>query len=199
MTVGMPARRASATGRIRARSSSGERTRASTPAPASVSTIWICSLRSSSLSGPFQMISTPSSRAAVRAPAWTDFQNSWVVPMGMTAILNRRPAAGRPSPGARQAAAKRVRPASAAAKDRRGPDMARWLWLRMVRMISPARGDCQGRMNAKKEMGMASPISRYNRGESLGGERSDRQDNPQEIYRDGPRAGRPGGDWRLQA
>src|SRR5512142_3364304 len=91
MTVGMPARRASATGRIRARSSTGERTMASIPAPARVSTIWICSFRSSSLRGPFQTISTPISFAAARAPAWTDFQNSWVVPIGMTAILRRRP------------------------------------------------------------------------------------------------------------
>ena len=38
------------------------------------------------MSGPFQTISTPSSRDAFTAPACTLFQNSWVVPFGMTAI-----------------------------------------------------------------------------------------------------------------
>ncbi|MCK7478626.1 MAG: hypothetical protein M0C28_15530 [Candidatus Moduliflexus flocculans] len=50
------------------------------------STTVICWARSSSFWGPFQMISTPASRAARAAPAWMDFQNSCVVPLGMTAI-----------------------------------------------------------------------------------------------------------------
>ena len=33
------------------------------------------------------MISTPSSWPAFTAPAWIAFQCSWVVPMGMTAML----------------------------------------------------------------------------------------------------------------
>ena len=52
----------------------------------STTSIW--SSRSSSCSGPFQMIFTPSSCAAFSAPACTDFQNSCVVPLGMTAMAS---------------------------------------------------------------------------------------------------------------
>ncbi len=86
-----------------ARSSMGERTSASTPASARVSKTCICSLRSSSLSGPFQTISAPSSRPAASAPAWTAFQNSWVVPIGMTAIRGRFPPGPLSGPDRRQA------------------------------------------------------------------------------------------------
>jgi hypothetical protein len=58
-----------------------------TPSETNCSTTLICSARSSSLSGPFQIISTPASSAALRAPASTVFQKTWVVPLGMTAIF----------------------------------------------------------------------------------------------------------------
>ena len=87
MTTGIFSRMASWTGRMSARSSSGARTMPSTPRLMKSSTTVICWARSSSFCGPFQMISTPSSRAARTAPAWIDFQNSWVVPLGMTAML----------------------------------------------------------------------------------------------------------------
>src|SRR5213595_3878963 len=38
-----------------------------------------------------------SSRSALSAPAWMDFQNSWVVPLGMTAMV-LVPAAAAPDP-----------------------------------------------------------------------------------------------------
>jgi hypothetical protein len=90
-TTGMPAFTASSTGATSARLSSGARTMAETPRPTKFSTTWICCSRSSSRSGPFQMIVTSvpaalSSRWAFTAPALMDFQYSWVVPLGMTAI-----------------------------------------------------------------------------------------------------------------
>ena len=62
------------------------RARSRSHAETKSSTTLICSSRSSSRSGPFQMMSTLSSFPALIAPAWTDFQNSCVVPLGMTAI-----------------------------------------------------------------------------------------------------------------
>jgi hypothetical protein len=94
MTTGILSLTASCTGRMRARSSSGARTMPSTPRLMKSSTTVICWARSSSFCGPFQMTSTPSSRAASMAPAWMLFQNSWVVPLGMTAIWRVRPARG---------------------------------------------------------------------------------------------------------
>src|SRR5262245_39584282 len=58
-----------------------------TPWATKLWTTSIWPLRSSSLSGPFHTISTPISREALTAPAWTAFQNSCVVPLGITAIL----------------------------------------------------------------------------------------------------------------
>src|SRR4051794_36684258 len=58
-----------------------------TPRAVKSSTTLICSSRSSSLSGPFQMISQPVSWLAFTAPAWMVFQNSCVVPLGMTAMV----------------------------------------------------------------------------------------------------------------
>ena len=71
------------------------RARCRPPPARNVSTTLICSSRSSSRTGPFQMTSAPSSRAAFSAPACTDFQYSWVVPLGMTAILPLRPRSAR--------------------------------------------------------------------------------------------------------
>ena len=49
------------------------------------STCWLLSF---SRSGPRQTTSNPpTSWRAFSAPAWTDFQNSWLVPLGITAIL----------------------------------------------------------------------------------------------------------------
>ena len=68
-----------------------------TPVLSMSSTTAICEAESSSLSGPFQMISQPISCAALLAPAWIDFQNSCVVPLGMTAMVLVPPeAAGAP-------------------------------------------------------------------------------------------------------
>ncbi len=58
----------------------------STPRLMKSSTTVICWARSSSFWEPFQKIPTSSSRAAFTAPAWMAFQNSWVIPLGMTAI-----------------------------------------------------------------------------------------------------------------
>ncbi len=60
-----------------------------TPRLTKSSTTEICASRSSSFSGPFQRISTVSSLEALTAPAWIDFQNSCVVPFGMTAMTGR--------------------------------------------------------------------------------------------------------------
>ena len=97
ITVGTPAAFASSTGRTSARSSSGASTMPCTPWLMKPSTTWICCSRSSSRSGPFQMILTVSpfavsSCAACIAPAWMVFQNSCVVPFGMTAMVNVLPA-----------------------------------------------------------------------------------------------------------
>ena len=89
--VGMPARLASSIGRTRARSSSGAITMPETFWLTKPSTTCTCCSRSSSRSGPFQVMVTGvpaalSSRSALTAPAWIDFQNSCVVPFGITAI-----------------------------------------------------------------------------------------------------------------
>src|SRR5438034_2414424 len=99
ITVGTPARRASSTGRTRATLSSGASTMPWTPWLKNPSTTWTCCSRSSSRSGPFQMIVTgcpcaDSSREAWTAPAWMLLQNSCVVPLGITAIV--RPLAREP-------------------------------------------------------------------------------------------------------
>src|ERR1017187_7567026 len=96
MITGMPAAIASSTGATSARSSSGASTIADTLRPMKFSTTWICCSRSSSRRGPFQMMLTAmplaaSSRLALTAPASMDFQNSCVVPLGMTAIWYSAP------------------------------------------------------------------------------------------------------------
>src|SRR4051812_40150322 len=68
-------------------SESGKSAMPDTPCATNDCTTSICAFKSSSLSGPFQMISTPVSCAAFTAPAWIDFQNSADAPLGMTAIL----------------------------------------------------------------------------------------------------------------
>ena len=85
ITTGIPLATAVSTGCTRARASSGARTMPSTPAATALWTSWICWTRSSSFWGPCQTISTfPSSSAALMAPAWIVFQNSCVVPLGIT-------------------------------------------------------------------------------------------------------------------
>src|SRR5262249_21693224 len=69
-----------------------------TPCATKLCTTSICCLRSSSFRGPFQTISTPRSFEALAAPACTAFQNSWVVPLGMTAILRGLPPDAEPEP-----------------------------------------------------------------------------------------------------
>ncbi len=65
--------------------SSGARTIPSTPEATAFCTSLIWSVRSSSRGGPCQTISTlPRASAAFDAPAWTDCQNSCVVPFGIT-------------------------------------------------------------------------------------------------------------------
>ena len=91
-TTGILPRTAVSIGATRPRLSSGAMTMPLTRWPTKFSTTWICCSRSSSLSGPFQMTCTLvpaafSSSSAFLAPAWMDFQNSCVVPLGMTAIL----------------------------------------------------------------------------------------------------------------
>src|SRR3954447_10311770 len=46
-----------------------------------------CVLISFSSGGPSHLISTPSSLPALSAPAWTDFQKTWLVPFGTTPIV----------------------------------------------------------------------------------------------------------------
>jgi len=92
MTVGTPAAFASSTGRTSARRSSGASTMPCTPCVVNPSTTWIWSSRSSSRSGPFQMMftespATVSSCDAWIAPAWMLFQNSCDVPLGTTAMV----------------------------------------------------------------------------------------------------------------
>src|SRR5260221_5562910 len=67
-------------------SESGQSVIPETPCATNDCTTSICAFKSSSLSGPFQMISTPVSCAAFTAPAWIDFQNSADAPLGMTAM-----------------------------------------------------------------------------------------------------------------
>src|SRR5262245_31976473 len=66
--------------------SSGASTMPSTRLATKFSTTLICSSRSSSRPGPFQITSTPRSSCTLLAPAWIDFQNSCVVPFGITAM-----------------------------------------------------------------------------------------------------------------
>src|SRR5215211_8817199 len=87
MTTGMLRPVADATGRASASVSRGAKQMPSTPSETNCSTTLICSARSSYFSGPFQIICAPASSAALRAPASTVFQNTWVVPLGMTAIF----------------------------------------------------------------------------------------------------------------
>ena len=58
-----------------------------TPREMNPSTSDTCAARSSSRSGPRQMMETPSSCAAFAAPAWMLCQNTCDVPFGMTAIV----------------------------------------------------------------------------------------------------------------
>src|SRR6478735_11571273 len=85
MTTGTLASVAAFTGAPSAVSLSGASTMPDTPCAVKLCTRSTWDLRSSSLSGPFQITSTLTSRAAFSAPAWTAFQNSCVVPLGMTA------------------------------------------------------------------------------------------------------------------
>src|ERR1051325_1816565 len=57
-----------------------------TPCDTNCWTIWISWARSFSCSGPFQVTFTPRSSPAFFAPCSTDFQKTWVVPLGMTAM-----------------------------------------------------------------------------------------------------------------
>ncbi len=86
-TTGMPRRFAAATGGASAESSSGASTMPDTPREMNPSTSDTCAARSSSRSGPRQMMETPSSCAAFAAPAWMLCQNTCDVPFGMTAIV----------------------------------------------------------------------------------------------------------------
>lgn len=101
MTVGMPAAFAFFTD-SRPLSCSGASTMPLTRSAMKLSTMSTCSFRSSSFSGPFQAISRSSSRAALTAPR-TVFQNSCVVPFGMTASFSLPDAALSPHPLARAA------------------------------------------------------------------------------------------------
>ena len=92
-TTGIFDRLASLTTFRSALSLSGASTIPLTPWAVNCWTRSICCFRSSSLSGPFQMTSTSSSLDAFTAPACTAFQNSWVVPLGMTAIFSLAPPA----------------------------------------------------------------------------------------------------------
>src|SRR4051794_6913203 len=88
MTTGILASLAAFTGFTSALSLSGARTMPATPWATMLCTMSIWLLRSSSLSGPFQMMLTLLSLAALAAPACTAFQNSWVVPLGITAMVS---------------------------------------------------------------------------------------------------------------
>src|SRR5687767_5425307 len=92
ITTGIFARNAASTGAISACRSNGASTIPGARRTVKFSTTEICWSRSSSRSGPFQFTFTftlpvESSRSALRAPAWIDFQNSWLVPLGITAML----------------------------------------------------------------------------------------------------------------
>src|SRR5207248_6872295 len=67
--------------------STGATTSASTPRVCMSLMIEICRLISFSSGGPSHLISTPSSFPALSAPALTDFQNTWLVPLGTTPIV----------------------------------------------------------------------------------------------------------------
>ena len=85
ITTGIPLATAASTGSTSACASSGASTIPSTPAAIAFWTSWICWTRSSSFCGPCQITSTfPSSSAALSVPAWSVFQNSCVVPLGIT-------------------------------------------------------------------------------------------------------------------
>ena len=117
MTTGTPDLTAALTGATSAVSLSGASTMPATPCAVKLCTRSTCDFRSSSLSGPFQMISTFSSLAAFAAPACTAFQNSCVVPLGTTAMRSffsrsRAPPAARRRPFCRRlpAAARQANP-----------------------------------------------------------------------------------------
>src|SRR6185369_3986834 len=67
--------------------SSGARTMPLTLLEVNCSTWPICWPRSSSFKGPCHLMSTPSSCPACLAPASTVRQKTWVVPLGMTAMV----------------------------------------------------------------------------------------------------------------
>src|SRR5207248_11623684 len=67
--------------------STGATTSASTPRVCMSLMIEIWRLISFSSGGPSHLISTPSSFPALSAPAFTDFQNTWLVPLGTTPIV----------------------------------------------------------------------------------------------------------------
>ena len=87
ITTGILRALASETGPISAVSSSGASTMPETPRLTKPSTSDTWESRSSSRTGPRQMISTPSSFAARDAPAWMLCQKMWAVPFGMTAMV----------------------------------------------------------------------------------------------------------------
>src|SRR6185369_2393279 len=78
---------ADATGSCNAVASSGARTMPLTLLEVNCSTWPICWPRSSSFKGPCHLMSTPSSCPACLAPASTVRQKTWVVPLGMTAMV----------------------------------------------------------------------------------------------------------------
>ncbi len=87
VTTGIPASLARRTTSIMALSSQAAITRASTSRVMKSSMILSCLTTSVSLSGPFQYICTFKALAASSAPAFTVSQKSWVVPLGMTAMV----------------------------------------------------------------------------------------------------------------
>src|SRR5439155_6432798 len=93
ITTGMFRCFASATGAASALSSSGASAMPETPRLTNPSTSETCASRSSSRSGPRQITETPSSCAALFAPAWMLCQKTCDVPFGITAIV--RPDAAR--------------------------------------------------------------------------------------------------------
>jgi hypothetical protein len=89
ITTGIPARVAPSTDPTSALSLSGASAMPATFCAVNDCTRSIWFLRSSSRSGPFQTMSTSSSRDAFTAPACTLFQNSCVVPFRITAMRIR--------------------------------------------------------------------------------------------------------------
>src|SRR4051812_27095653 len=160
ITVGTPAFFASSTGRTSARLSSGASTMPDTPWLVKPSTTCTCCSRSSSRSGPFQMMRTLSpealsSWAACTAPAWMLFQNSCVVPFGITARVSVLPApdAAAPEPFFEPASPQAAAPRSTnstVAESR----VVRNAGLQgvEVRWVQRRAGECTGRSGGAAEL-----------------------------------------------